>query len=485
MKLKVEQWPIERLKNYPKNARTHSDVQVAQIAVSIGAFGFVNPVLVDKAGTLIAGHGRLAGARQAGLSTVPVIQLGHLTEDQARALRLADNRIQMSGAWDADMLRFELNELQLAQFDMPLLGFENYELADFMAAPVPEGADPEQTPEPPANPVTRLGDLWVLGKKHRLLCGDSTKAEDVARVMDGRKAQLCFTDPPYGVAYKGGMKVREKLANDQIGTGIYAAALRHLQIALDDKAALYLWYADANAAAAAAAAAGYEIVAQVIWAKNHAQFMTSAHYKGKHEPCFYAHRRGKSARWHGPNNEVTLWECNRAPRNDYHPTQKPVALAERAIRNSSLPGQLVLDLFMGGGTTIIACEAQKRVACGIELNPAFADVCVLRYQEFAKQHATLANDGRTFDEITKARGQTNGQAGAQVRAARGRNGLRPDGVDASPDARRNPTRKIQHPHGGTKPVRMRKGATGPGQKAQRASLTRQKQKADLPEPPQA
>lgn len=236
------------------------------------------------------------------------------------------------------------------------------------------------------------GQMWQLGE-HRIICGDCTDRSVVDRVMGGERAHVIFTDPPYGVNYDGGAKKREKLNGDHIGTEIYSLSLPVLANAADDEAPLYLWYADghAAAAAAAAAAAGYQITAQIIWAKNQAQFVTSAHYKGKHEPCYYAHKKGKSARWYGPNNEVTLWEYDRSPRNDYHPTQKPVELAERAIRNSSKIGEIVVDGFSGGGTTLIACERLKRKCRAVEISPAYVAVAIQRWVDLTNGTPELIN----------------------------------------------------------------------------------------------
>ena len=200
---------------------------------------------------------------------------------------------------------------------------------------------------------------------------------------------MIFTDPPYGVDYTGGMKRQPRLQNDYVGTDIYARALPILARGTDDEAPLYLWYADGHAAAAAAAAAvaaaGFVIVAQIIWAKNHAQFMSSAHYHGKHEPCFYGHKRGKSARWYGPTNEVTLWEYDRAASNDFHPTQKPVALAVRAIQNSTCAGDIVLDGFLGGGATLIGCESTQRCCYGCDIDPGYVAVALERWAQLTGQ----------------------------------------------------------------------------------------------------
>ena len=403
----VERWSLDRIRPYPQNARIHSERQIAQIAASFERFGVTAPVLVDEDGLLIYGHGRRAAAELLGYPELPVSIARGWTEAEKKAYRIADNQLGALSEFDMPLLQAEISELSFIGFDMPLLGFDAPQLKQFLAG---QGgtADPEATPEPPKEPVVRRGDLWVLGD-HRLLCADCTEAENVKHLLDGNVAQMAFLDPPYGVDYTGGMKPRERLSGDHIGTDIYHASLQHLSFALDDKAALYLWYADAHAAAAAAAAAaaGYQITAQIIWAKNHAQFVTSAHYKGKHEPCFYAHRRGKTVRWHGPNSEVTLWECARAPRNDWHPTQKPVELAERAIRNSSAIDDRVLDIFLGGGCTLIACEMTGRKALGMEIEPAYVQVAIERWQTFSGKEATL-EDGRTLAEVAKERGKEKG-----------------------------------------------------------------------------
>ena len=207
------------------------------------------------------------------------------------------------------------------------------------------------------------------------------------RVMGGEKAQMIFTDPPYGVNYDGGAKKREKLDGDEVGTEIYAKAIPLLSEFADDSSPLYLWYADGHAAAAAAAAAGYIITAQIIWAKNHAQFVSTAHYHGKHEPCYYAHKKGKSNRWNGAKNEVTLWECDRSPSNDFHPTQKPVPIAVRAVGNSTASGDAVLDGFLGSGTTMVAAENLHRKCRGIEISP---DYCAVILERMATAFPALA-----------------------------------------------------------------------------------------------
>ena len=254
-----------------------------------------------------------------------------------------------------------------------------------------------------------VGNLQ-LKSDHRLLCGDSTDAESVAYLMDGAKADMVFTAPPYGVGYTGGAKKREALAGDEVGTSIYSDSLPHLKSAAADHAPLYLWYADAHVAAAAAAAAGYVTSAQIIWVKNNAQFVSAAKYHGKHEPCFYAHRKGKTASWYGGNNEVTVWEVDRAHKNEYHPTQKPVALAERAASNSTKAGDLILDLFLGSGATLIAAEQLGRKCYGLEIDPIYCDVIVKRWEAFTGKKATLSGYDGTFEDLQQEREHANSSA---------------------------------------------------------------------------
>lgn len=367
--------PISALQRFPGNAR-RGDVDA--IRSSIRRFGQYRAIVVRDTGdglVIVAGNHTRDALEAEGHDSARC-EVIRCTDDEARRINLADNRLAELGGYDDSDLAALLASLD---GDYDGTGWAQEDL-DALLDAEPEGSgDPDDVPEPPAEPVTRPGDLWQLGP-HRLLCGDSTVVTDVERLMNGELADLVFTDPPYGVGYTGGAKPREALQGDQLGTTIYGDALPMLQVAAADHAALYLWYADAHAAAAAAAAAGYVISAQVIWVKNNAQFVTSAHYKGKHEPCYYAHRKGCSAKWYGPNNEVTVWEANRANKNEWHPTQKPTELGERAMRNSSPAGGLVLDLFGGSGSTLIAAHAANRRANLMEIEPAYCDVICQRFE---------------------------------------------------------------------------------------------------------
>jgi hypothetical protein len=326
-----------------QNANKGTERGGAMIEDSLRRFGAGRSILIDKHGNVIAGNKTLEHAGSIGMEDVIVVQsdgtkivavqrmdLDLKTDLMAKELAVADNRSgELSLEWDSEVLAALAQDVDLSGF------FTDKELNELgaLTGDTPEVPDAkiDQAEELQEKWQTERDQIWSIPSKsapereHRIMCGDSTSALDIGVLMAGQRAQMVFTDPPYGVDYDGGTEKREKLEGDHPGTEIYADSLIHLREAADDEASLYLWYADAHAAAAAAA--GYQIVAQIIWAKNHAQFVSSAHYHGKHEPCFFAHRKGKTARWFGPNNEVTLWEYDRAPSNDFHPTQKPPVLA--------------------------------------------------------------------------------------------------------------------------------------------------------------
>jgi len=327
-------------------------------------------------GTVLAGNQRLRIHKERGDKEVEVsVPERELTEEEIKKIGIISNR--HSGEWDMDKLANEFEDV-LAE-----LGFDD--LLPEVELEVKE--DDYEEPEDLETTVV-LGDVYQLGE-HRLMCGDSTKIEDVEKLMDGQKADMVFTDPPYGVGYDGGAKKRKLLANDNIGTDIYGDSLPFTNMFTTDKASLYLWYADANvaAAAAAAAAAGWDITAQIIWVKNNAQFVSSAHYHGKHEPCFYAHKKGKSCAWYGGKNKVTVWDVDRSNKNEYHPTQKPVQLAVNAVSNSSIKDNIVLDLFGGSGSTLIACEQTNRKCYMMEIDPHYCQVIIDRWEKFTGNKA--------------------------------------------------------------------------------------------------
>ena len=411
---KIEQWPLARLRPYERNARTHSPEQVAQIAASIQEFGFTNPILVGEDDGIIAGHGRLAAAMDLGLTEVPVIVLGHLTAEQRRAYVLADNKLALNAGWDEELLAMELQELQLAEFDLSLLGWSDEELADLLPGVEqldPEGmGDGDAVPEPPAEPVTKPGDVWLLGN-HRVMCGDSTVITDVERLMDGGLADLLLTDPPYNVAVVGGNhslspEERKKqgglvIENDSMSDEDFRQFLRDVYSAADavikPGGVFYIWHADSEGYnfRGAARDVGWQVRQCLVWNKN-SLVMGRQDYHWKHEPCLYGWKEGAGHYWGSDRSQTTVLDFNRPSRNGEHPTMKPVELFQYQLENSTKRGDLVLDLFGGSGTTAIAAEQTSRQARLMELDPRYCDVIVKRWQEFTGKTATLESTGEPF-----------------------------------------------------------------------------------------
>jgi DNA modification methylase len=402
--MQIIQRKIEDLIPYVNNSRTHSDEQIAQIAASIKEFGWTNPILIDGDNGIIAGHGRVMAARKLKYKQVPTIELKDLTETQRKAYIIADNRLALNAGWDNEMLTIELNDLLADGFALDILGFDAKELNALLEPEVVEGlTDEDAVPDVPDEPITKLGDIYQLGN-HKLMCGDSTSIDAVDKLMDGQKADMVFTDPPYGVDYDGGHatdKRRTKLENDD-KTLMYAGALPIAYMASKDGAALYLWFADrfAKDVLTALEECNFQVRTWIIWNKNLAQFgAIGAQYKPKHEPCIYAFKKGKAPFWNGPNNEVTVWDVKRHSKNEFHPTQKPVDLPVRALENSSKGGDIILDLFGGSGSTLIACEKQNRHARLMELDPKYCDVIVKRWEDFTGKKAMLVTANEELSEI--------------------------------------------------------------------------------------
>jgi DNA modification methylase len=416
--------PLASLVPYAANARTHSDAQVAQIAASIAEFGFVNPVLIDAAGVLVAGHGRVLAAKRLGLASVPAIRLAHLSEAQARALRLADNQIALNSGWDEALLAAELARIREDGFDLELLGFDQAALDALLAETgldggAGNGADEDApAPEPPVQPVTRPGDLWRLGR-HRLLCGDATNALDVQRLLGGTKPLLLVSDPPYGVDYdptwrnEAGVSATARIGrvpNDHRADWREAWALFPGDVA-------YIWHAGRNARVVAESleTASFGIRSQIIWAKSRL-VLGRGDYHWQHEPCFYAVRDGKTGHWQGARDQTTLWSVATASGDEdaatVHSTQKPVEVMRRPMLNNSEPGQAVYEPFCGSGSTIIAAETTGRVCLAMEISADYCDVALLRWQAFTGEPAILDGEDRTFDDIAAMRMASNAATAA-------------------------------------------------------------------------
>ncbi|PVZ48626.1 site-specific DNA-methyltransferase [Thalassobacter stenotrophicus] len=414
MPSQIELWPIERLRPYARNARLHSDHQVAVLAANMLTFGWTMPCMISDDGELISGHGRILAATKLGLSKIPVMRMSHLDEDKRRALRLSDNSVGDLAEWDELNLGLEIIDLQTLGFDTDLLGFSPEFLDNLLrAAQGLDEADNGSTegeddiPEPPVTPVSVAGDLWQLGS-HRLICGDSTSADVVGRLLGGVKPLLMVTDPPYGVEYDpswrnqaGAAKTKRtgKVLNDDRADWREAWSLFPGDVA-------YIWHGALHAATVADSlvAAGFAIRSQIIWAKDRL-VLSRGDYHWQHEPCWYAVRAKGKGHWAGDRKQTTLWQIANKDQDaaTVHGTQKPVECMRRPILNNSSPGQAVYEPFMGSGTTLIAAETTGRLCYGVELNPVYVDVAIERWQAFTGQEAVLLDSGETFAALKSQR----------------------------------------------------------------------------------
>jgi DNA modification methylase len=409
---KIEQWPTDKLVPYARNARTHSDSQVAQIAASIAEFGFTNPILAGSDGVIVAGHGRLAAAQKLGIAIVPVVILDHLTPTQRRALVIADNRIAENAGWDEAMLQVELADLQGDDFDLSLTGFDADALADLLAGEetTSDGQTDEDSVPDAGTSITRPGDVWLCGN-HRVICGDSTDAGIYDALMAGEIADMVFTDPPYNVDYANTAKDKMRgtdrpILNDNLGAGFHDFLLAALTPTLAHcRGGIYVAMSSSelDVLQSAFRTAGGKWSTFIIWAK-HTFTLGHADYQRQFEPILYGWPADGTRHWCGARDQGDVWNIKKPHKNDLHPTMKPVELVERAVRNSSRPGDIVLDSFGGSGTTMIASEKSDRKARLIELDPKYVDVIVRRWQDYAGAQATRQSDGVAFDALVSEPG---------------------------------------------------------------------------------
>lgn len=398
------QTDIENLIPYARNARTHSDEQIAQIAGSIKEFGFINPVIVDGENGIIAGHGRVLAARKVGMDKVPTLEVSTLTEAQKRAYILADNKLALNAGWDNDLLKIEINDLASLDFDLSLIGFDEGELSALTVETTEGLTDEDATPDVPVRAVTVPGDVWVCGK-HRVCCGDSTSADDVAKALGGVEPHLMVTDPPYGVEYDATKarptsidSAKGKVWNDDRADWSEAWALFPGDVA-------YVWHAGLRAREVVESLENcdFSMRAQIIWDKGRL-VMGRGDYHFQHEPCWYAVRKNKKGHYSGDRKQTTVWYIDKPQKSETgHSTQKPVECMRRPIVNNSSPGQAVYDPFLGSGTTMIAAETEGRCCYGLELNPQYVDVIVQRWQDFTGQEATLEGQDCTYEEAKEMR----------------------------------------------------------------------------------
>ena len=397
---------VSSLIPYARNSRTHSDEQVTQIAASIREFGFTNPVLIDSNGTIIAGHGRVMAAKKVGLVEVPCLRLEHLSPSQIRAYVIADNKLALNAGWDDEMLKAELLTLQEEGFNTDLTGFSDDELNALLNSEIVKGqTDPDEVPEPPVEPITKLGDIWVLGN-HRLMCGDSTNIDSAKRLMRDDLADLLITDPPYNVDMTAKNEMLQKagkarkdestfgIQNDKMSNDDFRQFLRDVystaNSAMRDGAVFYIWHADSEGYnfRGACIDVDWKIRQCLVWVKS-VFAIGRSDYHWKHEPCLYGWKDGAAHYWGSDRTQTTVLNFNRPSRSTEHPTMKPLELFEYQIGNSSKPNDVVLDLFGGSGTTAIACERLSRKARLMELDPKYCDVIVKRWEDFTGKKAVL------------------------------------------------------------------------------------------------
>jgi len=394
--VKIEQRAIESLIPYINNSRKHSDEQVAQIAASIKEFGWTNPILVDGSNGLIAGHGRLLAARKLGMPKVPVIELAHLSENQKKALIIADNKLALNSDWDNNLLMIELQELDSEDYDLSVLGFDQDEL-DALLNPIEPTTgltDEDAVPDVPEEPKTKPSDVYILGN-HRLMCGDSCSITDMEKLCNDRKVDMWLTDPPYNVAYEGKTKEALTIQNDSMSDDGFRQFLRDAYVTADTVmkpgAVFYIWHADSEGYNFRGAAfdAGWKVRQCLIWKKS-TMVMGRQDYHWKHEPCLYGWKEGAGHLWATDRKQTTILEFDKPSRNGEHPTMKPVALFEYQMLNNTKGGDIILDSFGGSGTTLLAAEKNGRIAYVMELDPKYCDVIVKRWEDFTGKKAVLS-----------------------------------------------------------------------------------------------
>lgn len=374
---------VSELIPYVRNARTHSEAQVAQIAASIREFGFLSPILVAEDNTILAGHGRLAAALKLGLKKVPCVKENHLTETQKRAYIIADNKLSLNAGWDSELLAVELSELEGADFNLDLLGFDEAELSSIFDADKDvsdDDFDVEKELEEPC--FSKTGDMWTLGK-HRVICGDATKLETFKTLLEDTKVNLVVTDPPYNVNYEGsaGKIKNDNMEDDKFYQFLFNSFV-NMEQAMADDASIYVFHADTEGLnfRKAFQDAGFYLSGCCIW-KKPSLVLGRSPYQWQHEPCLYGWKKKGKHKWYAGRKETSVWEFEKSKKNADHPTMKPIALLAYPIKNSSMTNSLVLDPFAGSGSTLIACEQTGRVCYAIELDEKYCDVIVKRYIE--------------------------------------------------------------------------------------------------------
>lgn len=392
---------VSKLVPYVNNARTHNAQQITKLRSSLREFGFINPVIIDREYNVIAGHGRILAAKEEGIEDVPCVFVDYLTPAQKKAYILADNRMAMDAGWDEELLRVEIEALQAESFDVGLTGFDEKDIAELFAGEDGDAQDDdfdvdEELQKPP---VTKSGDVWLLGN-HRLICEDSTKEETYAVLMDGKKANLVVTDPPYNVNYEGsaGKIQNDNMENDKFYQFLLDAFL-NMEKAMADDASIYVFHADTEGLnfRKAFSDAGFYLSGTCIW-KKQSLVLGRSPYQWQHEPCLYGWKKKGRHQWYSDRKQTTIWEFDKPKKNGDHPTMKPIPLIAYPIKNSSMSNCIILDPFGGSGSTLIACEQLGRICHTIELDEKYCDVIVKRYIEQVGSADTVSviRDGKTI-----------------------------------------------------------------------------------------
>ena len=378
--------PLGKLVPYVNNARTHSPEQLVKLRSSLREFGFINPVIIDRDFNVIAGHGRIAAAKEEGITEVPCVFVDYLSEAQKKAYILADNRMALDAGWDEELLRIEIESLQGADFDVSLTGFGEDEIADLFAGDGEKDVKDDDFDLSAAlekAAFVERGDIWTVGR-HRLMCGDATSAEDVAALMDGKKANLIVTDPPYGVSFKssGGLTIQnDSMKGDEFYTFLYNSFLCMVEH-LESGGAAYVFHADTEGLnfRKAFVDAGFHLAGVCIWVKN-SLVLGRSDYQWQHEPVLYGFLKNGKHPWYSDRKQTTIWNYDKPKRNKNHPTSKPLDLLGYPISNSSQENAIVLDTFGGSGSTLMACEQTDRICHMMELDEKYASVILRRYVE--------------------------------------------------------------------------------------------------------
>lgn len=386
--------PTEKLIPYVNNARTHSVEQVNKLRASLREFGFINPVIVDKDLNVIAGHGRILAAKEEKIPEIPCVYVDYLTEAQKKAYILADNRMAMDAGWDEELLRVEIEALQAESFDVSLTGFDEKEICDLFKDENGTGAEDDEFDLSAAlekAAFVERGDVWTVGR-HRLMCGDATVAEDVIKLMDGKKANLILTDPPYGVSFQSadGLSIQNDSIKGEEFYQFLLAAMQNMVAVLEPGGAAYVFHADTEGLnfRRAFVDAGFHLAGCCIWVKN-SLVLGRSDYQWQHEPVLYGFLKNGKHSWYSDRKQTTIWNFDKPKRNKNHPTSKPLDLLAYPIGNSTQANAIVLDIFGGSGSTLMACEQTNRICCTMELDKKYASVILRRYVE----------DGGNPDEV--------------------------------------------------------------------------------------